>query len=75
MYGKHNRQSGQAPKGFPDSFPFPFPGKNFPFRRTVVNLDILEVIPAEKVKAMSTQELSACCRNRIAGHLGEEVEE
>ncbi len=50
-------------------------GRNFPFRRTVVNLDILEVIPAEKVKAMSTQELSACCRNRIAGHLGEEVEE
>ena len=50
-------------------------GKNFPFRRTVVNLDILEVIPVEKVKAMSTQELSSYCRNRIAGHLGEEVEE
>ena len=50
-------------------------GKNFPFRRTVVNLDILEVIPAEKVKAMSTQELSAYCRNRIAEHLGEEVGE
>jgi hypothetical protein len=40
-----------------------------------VNLDILEVIPVEKVKAMSTQELSSYCRNRIAGHLGEEVEE
>ena len=50
-------------------------GRNFPFRRTVVNLDILEVIPAEKVKAMTTQDLSAYCRNRIAEHLGEEVEE
>ena len=49
--------------------------KNFPFRRTNVKLDILELIPAEKVKAMSTQELSAYCRNRIAEHLGEEVEE
>jgi len=49
-------------------------GKNFPFRRTNVTLDILEVIPAEKVKAMSTQELSAYCRGKIAEHLGEEVE-
>ena len=50
-------------------------GKNFPFRRTDVQLDVLEVIPAEKVKAMTTQDLSAYCRNRIAEHLGEEVEE
>ena len=50
-------------------------GKNFPFRRTVVNLDILELIPAEKVKGMNTQDLSAYCRKRIAEHLGEEVEE
>ncbi len=49
-------------------------GKNFPFRRTDVQLDVLEVIPAEKVKAMSTQELSAYCRGKIAEHLGEEVE-
>ena len=32
--------------------------KNFPFRKTDVYLDILEVIPAEKVSAMSTSELS-----------------
>ena len=50
-------------------------GRNFPFRRTVVNLDILEVIPAEKVKALNTQDLSTYCRNRIAEHLGEEAEE
>lgn len=50
-------------------------GKNFPFRRTNVNLDILEIIPAEQVKAMNTQELSAYCRGRIAAHLGEEATE
>ncbi len=50
-------------------------GRNFPFRPTHVTLDILEVIPVETVKAMNTQELSAYCRNRIAEHLGEEVEE
>ncbi len=49
--------------------------KNFPFRRTQVQLDILDVIPAEQVKAMNTQELSALCRKRIAEHLGEEVTE
>ena len=48
--------------------------KNFPFRRTDVKLDILELIPAEEVTATNTQELSARCRNRIAEHLGEEVE-
>ena len=50
-------------------------GKNFPFRRTDVQLDVLEVIPAEKVKALNTQDLSTYCRNRIAEHLGEEAEE
>ncbi len=49
--------------------------KNFPFRRTDVQLDVLEVIPAEKVKALNTQDLSTYCRNRIAEHLGEEAEE
>jgi len=48
--------------------------KNFPFRRTDVKLDILEVIPAEEVTAANTQELAARCRARIAAHLGEEVE-
>lgn len=50
-------------------------GRDFPFRPTHVTLDILEVIPVETVKAMNTQELSTYCRNRIAEHLGEEVEE
>ena len=50
-------------------------GRNFPLRRTHVQLDILEVIPVEKVKAMNTQELSAYCRGRIAEHLGEEAGE
>ena len=50
-------------------------GKNFPFRSTKISLDILEVIPADQVKAMSTQELSAHCRSLIAGHLGEEITE
>jgi 1-acyl-sn-glycerol-3-phosphate acyltransferase len=45
--------------------------KNFHFRRTNVKLDILELIPAEKVKAMSTNELAEYCRGRIAAHLGE----
>jgi 1-acyl-sn-glycerol-3-phosphate acyltransferase len=48
--------------------------KNFPFRRTKVKLDILELIPAEKVKAMSTNELAEYCRGRIAAHLGETLE-
>jgi hypothetical protein len=39
-----------------------------------VKLDILELIPAEKVKAMSTNELSEYCRGRIAAHLGETLE-
>ena len=40
-------------------------GRNFPFRTTRVSLDILETIPAERVKAMSTQELSQYCRDEI----------
>ena len=50
-------------------------GRNFPFRRTDVKLDILECIPAEEVNAVNTQELSKRCRSRIAAHLGEEVSE
>jgi hypothetical protein len=50
-------------------------GRNFPFRRTDVKLDILETIPAAEVAAAKTQELSARCRRRIAEHLGEEVGE
>lgn len=49
--------------------------RNFPFRRTDVELAVLEVIPAAQVKAMNTQELSARCRERIAEHLGEELAE
>ena len=48
---------------------------NFPFRRTDVKLDILEVIPAEEVAAMNTQALAARCRDRIAEHLGAEAAE
>ena len=39
--------------------------RHFPFRPTRVALDILDVIPAERVKAMSTQELSAYSRDLI----------
>ena len=45
-------------------------GKNFPFRRTKVRLEILEVIPAEQVKAMSTQALAAHCREAMERALG-----
>ena len=38
---------------------------NFPFRFTPVELQILEVMPSEKVKAMNTQELAAYSRNLI----------
>ncbi len=44
--------------------------RHFPFCPTHVTLDILDVIPAEKVKAMSTQELSQYCRDEIARSLG-----
>ena len=43
--------------------------RHFPFRPTRVALDILDVIPAEKVKAMSTQELSAYSRELIGRDL------
>ena len=48
-------------------------GKNFPFRRTDVKLDILELISVEEVSTVNTQELSNRCRSRIAEHLGEEA--
>lgn len=48
-------------------------GKNFPFRGTKVSLDILELIPADRVKVMATHELAEYCRGRIAEHLGEEI--
>ena len=39
------------------------------FRRTDVYLDILEVIPAETVKTMNTQELAAYTQEKIAARL------
>ena len=39
--------------------------RNFPLRRTAVTLEILEVLPPEQVKAMSTQELAARSRAEI----------
>ena len=41
--------------------------KKRPLIGTDVYLDILELIPAEQVKAMKTTELSEYCRNRILG--------
>ena len=46
--------------------------KNFPLRRTRVVREILETLPADKVKAMSTQELSAYSRERIEAALAPE---
>lgn len=46
--------------------------RNAPFRKTVVKLRILEVLPAEKVKAMNTQTLAEHSRNLIAAWLKEE---
>ena len=43
--------------------------RHIPFHPTRVKLDILEVIPAETVKAMSTQELAEHSRDRIAKNL------
>ena len=45
--------------------------KNFPLRRTRVTLEILELLPAEELKAMSTQELSAYSRERMEKALKE----
>ena len=42
---------------------------NFPWRRTKVRLKILEILPAEQVKAMSTQELAAHSRERMEAAL------
>lgn len=47
--------------------------KNVLRRRTVVRLDILEFIPAEKVKAMATAELSQYSRELIEGDLKESM--
>ena len=44
----------------------------FPCRRTRVRLQILEVVSAERVKAMGTRELSDYSRARMAAALGEE---
>lgn len=43
--------------------------KNFPLRKTDIYLDILEVIPVEKVLQMSTAELSDYSFNLIKEHL------
>ena len=44
--------------------------RNFPFRFTRVELRILEVLPAERVKAMNTQELAAYSRELMETALG-----
>ncbi|MBO7403158.1 MAG: 1-acyl-sn-glycerol-3-phosphate acyltransferase [Lachnospiraceae bacterium] len=46
--------------------------KNFPFRKSNVNVDILEVIPAEEAKALKTQELSEKVREIMRANLPEE---
>ena len=45
--------------------------KNIPFKRTDAYMDILEVIPAERVKAMSTNDLSDYCRALMQAKLDE----
>ncbi len=47
-------------------------GKRLLLRPTRVELEVLELLPAERVKAMSTQELAAYSRARIAAALGVE---
>ena len=47
---------------------------NVPLRRTKVLVNILEVIPAEKVKAANTQELADYSRELIAKSLQEDAE-
>ena len=44
--------------------------KNFPFRRTVVNLTILECIDADEVKAQKTAELAAHTKALLTEYLG-----
>ena len=48
--------------------------RNFPWRPTAVTLEILEVLPAEQVKTMSTQELSVYSRERMERALKGEAE-
>ena len=48
--------------------------KNVPLRRTKVELCILEPIPADKVKAMGTQELAEYSMKLIAESVGEVLE-
>lgn len=43
--------------------------KNFPLRRTKVELEIIETLPCEKLKSMSTQELADYSAAVIAGRL------
>lgn len=45
--------------------------KNFPFKKTDVYLDILEVLDPERVKAMSTNELSDYSRSLMESRLSE----
>mgnify|MGYP002626481002 CR=1 FL=1 len=45
--------------------------RNFPFHGTDVRLDLLEVIPAETVKAMKTTEIAEHVHKLMAKHLGE----
>lgn len=49
--------------------------KNFPLRPTRVELCILELLPAEQVKAMKTPELSAYSREKIEAFLAGEGQE
>lgn len=48
---------------------------NAPFKRTNINLKVCGIIPAEKVKASSTAELSAVCRKLLCEGLGIPFEE
>lgn len=45
--------------------------KNFMRRKTVVELDFLEVVPAEMAKTMSMDEMALYVRDKIAVHLGQ----
>ncbi len=45
---------------------------NFPFKRTDINFEVLEVIPAERVKAERSTDLGEYCHSLIAKALGDE---
>ena len=53
--------------------------KNFPFKRSVVHLDILDVLPVEKVTTMTTQEIgdyaSSIMQQNINRYKPQQVEE